>query len=57
MTVAEQTPVTGLVFELTKPVQYSFVGTMKLIINFVDSGLDSECVTSVMSSQSHALKL
>ncbi len=37
--LAEQTQGYRISFELTKPVQSGFVGTMKLIINFVNSGL------------------
>ncbi len=35
MMVAEQTQGYRISFELTKPVQSGFVGTMKLIINFL----------------------
>ncbi len=35
MMVAEQTQGYRISFELTKPVQFGFVGTIKLIIKFV----------------------
>ncbi len=57
MMMAEQTQGYRISLELTKPVQSGFVGTWSWSSTFCWLRLDPECVTSVMSSQSHALNL
>ncbi len=48
MIVDEQIQSYGISFELTKPLQSGFVGTMKLIINFLcELSLDPELMACV----------